>query len=302
MSKPRIELKGVIVPMLTPFQRNEDLNEEAVRHYTSWLIENGVHGLFPNSSMGEFPKLSIDERKRLIDLVVDEANGKVPVIAGTGDVSTRNTLTLTKYAKDAGANAALIVTPYYVHPSEDALYEHYKSISDQIDIPIAVYDIPEATGYSVRPELAARLADIENVVAIKDSSFDMTKFIRELRLAGDRVAVLQGSEYLFVSSLAMGGPGGILGIASACPSFVVKTYETYVRGDLNKAVEMQMQLVQLLDGLRSYDFTAAVMEAVTVRGISMGNVRRPGTPATRELEDSVRVILTEFDKNAKLRR
>jgi 4-hydroxy-tetrahydrodipicolinate synthase len=300
MSKPDIELKGVIVPMLTPFQRNEDLDEEAVRRYSRWLIESGVHGLFPNSSMGEFTKLSVEERKRLISIVVDETNGKIPVIAGTGDVSTRNTLTLTKYAKDAGADAAVVVTPYYVHPTEDALYEHYKSISDQIDIPIAVYDIPEATGYSVRPELVARLADLDNVVAIKDSSSDMTKFIRELRHVGDKVAVLQGSEYLFVPSLAMGGPGGILGIASACPSFVVKMYETYIKGNMSKAVEMQMQLVQLLDkfgqGLRSYDFTAAVMEAVTVRGIPMGNVRRPGTPVTKELEGSVKDILAEFDK------
>ena len=138
----------------------------------------------------------------------------------------------------------------------------------------------------------ARLADLDNVVAIKDSSCDMTKFVRQLRLVGDKVAVLQGSEYLFVPSLAMGGPGGVLGIASACPSFVVKMYETFIKGNMSKAVEMQMQLVQLLDkfgqGLRSYDFTAAVMEAITVRGIPMGNVRRPGTPVTKELEGSVR--------------
>jgi 4-hydroxy-tetrahydrodipicolinate synthase len=296
--KPKIDLKGVILPMLTPFKTNEELDEGALRRYTRWLIENGVHGLFPNSSMGEFPKLSVEERKRVMDIVVDEANGKVPVLPGTGDVSTRTTMSLTKHAKDAGADAAIIVTPYYCHPSEDALYNHYKSISDELDFPIAVYDIPEATGYSVRPELVARLAEIKNVVAIKDSSCDMTKFIRELQLVGGKVAVLQGSEYLFVPSLIMGAPGGILGIASACPSFTVQIYETFVKGNVKKAVEMQMKLVRLLDQFAEYDFITAVMQAVRIRGISLGNVRRPGSLATKEQETKVRETLSKFDKNA----
>ena len=295
--KPKIDLKGVIIPMLTPFKANEELDEGALRSYTSWLIEKGVHGLFPNSSMGEFPKLSVEERKRVIDIVVDEANGKIPVLPGTGDVSTKITMVLTKHAKDAGADVAIIVTPYYCQPSEDALYDHYKSISDELNFPIAVYDIPEATGYSVRPELVARLAEIENVVAMKDSSSDMTKFIRELRLVGDKITVLQGSEYLFVPSLIMGAPGGILGIASACPSFTVQIYETFVKGDVKKAVKMQMKLVRLIDRFAEYDFIVAVMQAIGIRGVPFGRGRRPRGLATKEQEKEIREILSNFDRN-----
>jgi len=292
--KPSLLLEGVIVPMVTPFKANEELDEEALRRLTSWLIENGVHGLFPNSSMGEFSKLSIEERKRVIDIVVDEANARVPVLPGTGDVSTKLALEMTRYAKDAGADAAVVVEPYYFKPSEEALFNHYKSINDEIDIPLIVYDIPSATGYQIQPEMVRRLADLGNVVAFKDSSGDMVKFLREIQLAGEKIAILQGYEYLFVPSLLMGAPGGILGIANACPRFMVDMYTAFKRGEIEEAVKMQKKLIQTLEVFIKYDYILAVKQAVGLQGIPLGEERRPSLPSKRGQEEAIRESLTKL--------
>lgn len=292
--KPSLVLEGVIVPMVTPFKADEELDEVALRRFTRWLIDNGVHGLFPNSSMGEFSKLSIEERKKVIDVVVDEADGKVPVLPGTGDVSTKLAMEMTKYAKDAGADAAVVVEPYYFKPSEEALFNHYETINEKVGIPLIVYDIPSATGYHIRPELVTRLADLENVVAFKDSSGDMVKFLREILLAGDKIAILQGFEHLFVPSLLMGAPGGILGIANACPRFIVDIYETFKKGEIKEAAEMQKRLIETLEVFGKYDYILAVKQAVGLQGISLGGVRKPSLPSEEGQEEEVRESLVKL--------
>jgi len=292
--KPKLLLEGIIVPMVTPFKADEELDEEALRRFTGWLIENGVHGLFPNSSMGEFPKLSIDERKRVIDIVVDEANGRVPVLPGTGDASTKLVLELTKHAKDAGADAAVVVEPYYFKPSEEALFDHYKTINDKIEIPLVVYDIPSCTGYQIQPEMAARLADLQNVVAFKDSSGDMVKFLREIQLAGEKISLLQGIEHLLVSSLLMDAAGGILGIANACPRFVATIYETFKKGEIKEAADMQKRLNATLEVLEKFDYVLAVKQAVGLQGIQLGRVRKPGLPSERGQVETVRDCLVKL--------
>jgi len=294
MGSRNLHLKGVIVPMLTPFKDDEELDEESIREYTGWLIESGVHGLFPNSSMGEAPKLILSERKKFIDIVVDEANGKVPVCAGAGEVSTKATIELTRHAKDAGADAVVIVEPYYIHPSEEALLDHYRTISEKVDIPIIVYDIPEATGYSLSAELVAELAEINNVVAVKDSSCDMMKFIREVRLAGDKIDVLQGAESLFVASLVMGGSGGILGIASACPRFTVEIYDEFIKGNVKKAVEMQMKLDRLINEFEKYNYIQAVKQAINLQGIRFGGIRKPDLPIKEKQKEEIKKILVQL--------
>jgi 4-hydroxy-tetrahydrodipicolinate synthase len=286
--------------MLTPFKDNEKLDEESIREYTRWLIESGVHGLFPNSSMGEAPKLLLNERKKIINIVVDEANGKVPVCAGTGEISTKATLELTKYAKDVGADAAVIVEPYYFHPSKEALLDHYRTISEKVDIPIIVYDIPEATGYSLSPELVTELTEISNVKAIKNSSCDMIKFIREVRLVGDKISVLQGAESLFVASLVMGGAGGILGIASACPRFTVEIYDEFIKGNIKKAVDMQMKLDCLVNEFEKYNYIQAVKQSINLQGIRFGGIRKPDLPLKEKQKEDIKRVLLQLDFLSKI--
>ena len=289
-SKPILE--GVIVPMLTPFKDNEEIDEKALRQLTNWLIDNGVHGLFPNSSMGEFAKLFIEERKRVIDIVVDETNGRVPVLPGTGDVSTKIVMDMTKYAKDAGVDAVVVVSPYYGKPMEEALFNHYKFINDNIDIPIVVYDIPTCTGYSIKPELAARLADLDNVIAFKDSSGDMNKVLWTIQYVGDKISILQGFETLFVPTLLMGAQGGILGTANWCPRFMVDMYDTFKRGEIKEAAEMQKKLLQAIYILRKNNLSAK--QAAGLQGISLGRSRKPSLPPKVGHEEDVRKSLIKL--------
>lgn len=164
-----------MVPHITPFRQNGEIDEEALRRCVDFWIENKIGGLVPCGSNGEAPYLSIDDRNRVVEIVVDEANGKVPVIAGTGSLSTEDTILLTKNAKDLGADAALVVTPFFFKLSDRELMAHYKSIVESVDIPMLLYNVPKFTGFNLEPRLVADLARLENVVGIKDSGGNLVK-------------------------------------------------------------------------------------------------------------------------------
>lgn len=290
--KFKTELKGVIVPMLTPFKENGDLNVDALKVLTEWLIEQGVHGLFPVSSVGEAAKLSMEEKKTVIKTVVDAANGRVPVIPGTGFPDARRTLQLTKFAQDVGADAALIVEPYYQKPSAEALYNYYKTINDFVkDFPLVLYNIPLFAGYELTPELVARCADLENVVAIKDSGGDMSKFNFMLYMAGMKIAILQGIDLLLLPSLVIGSPGGMVGGANVAAKMEVEMYNAFIEGNFEKARKIHDKLVPLWHILGGYGtFPVAYKEAVTMIGIPMGPARKPAEP----LKDAERKKLKEI--------
>lgn len=295
--KPKIELKGVIVPMLTPFEDNGDLNVDSLRMLTDWLIEQEVHGLFPISSIGEAAKLSMEEKKTIIKIVVDAANGRVPVIPGTGFPDDRRTLQLTKYAHDSGADAALIVEPYYQKPSAEALYNYYKAINDAVkDFPLILYNVPPFAGYELTPELVAKCADLENVVAIKDSGGDMSKFNFMLHLAGKKIAVLQGIDILFLPSLTIGSPGGMIGGANVAARLEVEIYNAFVQGKLEKAKEVHDKLLPLWYVLSGYGkFPVPFKEAVTMMGIPMGPARKPAEPLKYGQRKKLEDILKECE-------
>jgi len=293
--KPEISLKGVVVPMLTPFKENGDLNTDALRMLTDWLIEQGIHGLFPVSSIGEAAKLSMDEKKTIIKTVVDVTNGRVLVVPGTGFPDERRTVQLTKYAQDVGADAALIVEPYYQKPSVEALYDYYKTINDSIkDFPLVLYNIPIFAGYELTPELVAKCADLENVVGIKDSGGDISKFNFMLHLAGDRIAVLQGIDLLFLPSLAIGSPGAMIGGGNVAAKPEVQMYNAFIDGDLKKARSIHEKLVPLWLVLGGYGtFPVSYKEAVTMLGIPMGPARKPAEPLMDDQRKKMKETLTQ---------
>jgi 4-hydroxy-tetrahydrodipicolinate synthase len=293
--KPKIELKGVIVPMLTPFKENGDLNINALKMLADWLVGQGVHGLFPVSTVGEAAKLSVEEKKSIIKSVVDIANDRVPVIAGTGFPDERRTIELTKYAHDVGAAAAIIVEPYYQKPSVEALYEYYETINDSIkDFPIVLYNIPSFAGYELTPELVAKCADLENVVGIKDSSGDIAKFNSMLYLAGDKIAVLQGVDALFFPSLTIGSPGGMMGGANVVAKMEVDIYNAFAKGDFEKARKIHARLLPIWLALSGYGtFPVSLKEATTMMGIPMGPARKPTEPLSNALTNKLREILRQ---------
>ncbi|HDJ89226.1 MAG TPA: dihydrodipicolinate synthase family protein, partial [Thermoprotei archaeon] len=215
------ELKGLIVPMITPFNEKGEIDEDGLRQITEWLIHSGVNGLFPNSSTGEAAKMTLDERKKVMKIVVDEANGKVPVFPGTGDPSTKNTLELTKYAEDIGADGVVVVAPYYFKPDESSLIEHYKSICSATRIPIMLYNIPQSTGYSLSINVIVKLAKIKNIFAMKDSSSNMIYFHKIILSTRGELLLFQGSEFLLLPSLVIGASGGVLGMGNICPKLIL---------------------------------------------------------------------------------
>jgi len=280
--------------MVTPFDKDEEVDEKAARGLTDWLIEEGVHAIFPNGSTGEMPKLKIDERKRMIDLVVDQTNGRVPVIAGTGDAATKHAVELMRYAKDAGADAAVAMVPFFWRYTPEVIMDHYKTISESVDLPVVLYDNP-ATNNILSAELVAKIVDeVPSVVALKDSSFDMVKLSKEIHSVGDRIAIIQGIEQLLVPSLLIRASGGIPGIGNFCARFMVDMYNKFVNGQLQEAAQMQAKLFALCNATERYGFEEFIKEALALLGHPVGQVRKPSRTLSPEERDEIRRILTQF--------
>jgi len=289
------ELKGIIVAMVTPLTPNGELDETTLKSHIKFLLENGVHGLFPCGSAGEGPKLTVDERKKMIDIVVAEADGKVPVIPGTGGITTDEAVRVTVYARDAGADAGLIVPPYYYHPSEKALYEHYETIAKRTDFPIVLYNIPSLAGYSLKPEFIARCIEgIPGIVAVKDSSYDMTKFEEILHFVGQKVSVLQGADTLILPSLLMGAKGAMVSDANVAPRLFVDIYEMFMRGDPKRAVEAQLKAVLLDRHLGYNDYVVSTKEALALIGRPVGPPRKPSYTISEEDKAQMKTILRKL--------
>ena len=198
-----MEIKGIIPAMVTPLKKDETLDEDGLREVINYLIESGVHGIFCCGSQGEIYSLRDEERRRVVEVTVDEVNGRVPVYAGTGEVTTEKVIDLTRYAKDVGADAASIITPYFIRPSSEELYMHYRKIAEAVDIPIILYNNPGRTGVNLDVSVVSRLAKIDNIVGIKDSSGDLTLTAEYIRQTPERFSVIAGRDSLILATLSL---------------------------------------------------------------------------------------------------
>ena len=267
--------KGVMPPHITPFKHNGEIDEEALRQCVNFWIENKVSGLVPCGSNGEAPYMSREDRSKVIRIVVDQSNGKVPVIAGTGSLSTEETVHLTEDAKDAGADAALIVTPFFFRLSDEELFEHYKAIVESVDLPVILYNVPKFTGFNLEPRVVAKLAQLENVVGIKDSSGNIGQIGETIRLVGDKLSVLAGTGDLIYPTLMLGGKGAIVAVANAAPRQCSEIYEAFLRGEHEKARNIQLRLLPLNDALTRKYGVVACKEALSIMGKPAGVPKRP---------------------------
>jgi len=294
--KPKIELKGVIVPMLTPMKENEELDLDGAKILAEWLIEKGVHGIFPVSNVGEAGKLSMEERKTLIKVVVDSVNGRIPVIAGVGFPDAKRTIELTRYAMDVGADAALIMPPYgCLKPSDEALYDYYKTINDAVDeFPLILYNIPAIVHYELSPELVARCADLSNVVAIKDSGGDIKKLAFMCRLAGEKIKIFSGLDILFLPSLVVGAAGGFLGGGNFAADIEVNLYNAFVNGDLKRAIELHQRIVTFWMGVMEIGkLISSLKLATSLVGVPVGPERKPAERLTENEVQRIKIALEE---------
>lgn len=290
-----MEIKGIIPAMVTPLDAGEELNEEALRQLVNYLIEGGVHGLFPVGSQGEFYALTPEEKQRVWEIVVEEAAGRVPVYAGTGAIATREVIALNKLAERAGVDAVSIITPFYVRPNQEELYSHYVAIADATSLPVLLYNNPGRTGgVNLPAELVARLAEHPNIVGIKDSSGDLTLSAEYIRRTDDDFAVLMGRDTLIYAGLLYGAKGAIAASANVVPVLVVEIYQAFVEGDLTRAMEAQMRLAPLRLAFGLGTFPVVVKEALNLIGIGAGPTRGPVGSISPESQEELKRILQEL--------
>lgn len=272
-----VEIKGVIVPLLTPMNADETINEKELRNQVNHQIESGIHALFPLGTNGEAYILSSKEKEQVLKIVVDEAKGRVPVYGGTGCVSTKETIELSLKAKEIGIDVLSIITPSFAAASQDELYEHYKEVAKAVDLPIVLYNIPARTGNALAPATVEKLSKIPNIVGVKDSSgnFDnMLQYIEKTRYRKD-FAVLSGNDSLILWCLLAGGRGGIAGCANVFPSTMASIYDTFVAGDLEKAREIQDSIRSFRDCFKFGNPNTIVKTAVSLLGYPVGKCRKP---------------------------
>jgi len=286
-----LEVKGIIPAMITPMNDSEEIDEAGMRELINYLIDSGVHGIFICGSQGESYALTEEEKKRIINIVVDEVNGRIPVYAGTGATTTKASIRLSKYAEDAGADAVTIVTPYFIKPSQDELYMHYRRIAESIDIPVLIYNNPGRTGVNLEAETVRRLAEIDNIVGIKDSSGDLTLTAQYIMECPKEFAVLAGRDSLILATLLYGGKGAVAATANVAPKLVVEIYESFMRGDLEKARELQFKLLPLRLAFNLGTFPAVVKEAMNILKRPSGPARSPVSSLPEDKRQRLKSIL-----------
>ena len=290
-----VEIRGIIPPIITPMNEDESINEEELRRQVNRQIEAGVHGLFPFGTNGEGYILSEKEKEQVLSAVVDEAKGRVPVYAGTGCIGTKDTNRQSRKAKELGADVLSIITPSFAAASQNELYEHYKAVAEAVDLPIVLYNIPARTGNALAPATVAKLAQIDNIVGVKDSSgnFDnMLQYIEQTREI-DHFAVLSGNDSLILWNLLAGGVGGIAGCANVYPKNMAAIYDCFIAGDLKGARQAQDAIRSFRNCFKYGNPNTIVKTAVSLLGYPVGKCRAPFNQVPQEGIEAIRKVLEE---------
>ena len=285
--------KGILCAMSTPFTSDgERLDEQAMRRLIDWLISEGVHGIIPLGSTGEFASQDEDERKRAAELTIEHVNGRVPVVVHTADISTRKVVMYSKHAEKAGAAGLMIVPPYYEPLSEDEMFAHYQAVSDAVSIPIMVYNIPSAAGVDMGPAFVDRLAAIERVTMLKDSTGNALTLQDTIEVCGDRIDVFNGWDSLSFLGMAAGAVGCVWGAANVMPRQCVELYELVVeRGDLAAARELWRKMLPVCFFLEREGYVGGVKAGAAIAGMEIGPPRRPILPLTQAKREELAKLL-----------
>jgi 4-hydroxy-tetrahydrodipicolinate synthase len=267
--------KGAITALITPF-KNGKIDEKAFGDFVNWQIEQGIHGLVPCGTTGESPTLSHEEHNRVIDLCVEAAKGRVPVIAGTGSNSTDEAVMLSKHAKKAGADGILVATPYYNKPNQEGLFQHYKAINDAVEIPLVLYNIPGRSVIDMKDSTIARLAALKNVVGLKDATGDLSRVGSLLaELNGKDFCLLSGDDGTALAFNAEGGTGCISVTSNVAPKLVAKVQELCAAGDYKAALEIHKKLTPLHGAMFCDSSPAPAKYAAGKLGICENELRLP---------------------------
>ncbi len=269
---------GALVALVTPFIDGQ-LDEQGLKDLIEFQIKNGTHGIVPVGTTGESATLSFDEHKKVVDITVKIVNGRVPVVAGTGANSTLEAIDLTESARDSGADAVLSVVPYYNKPNQEGIYLHFKEIAEQVDIPMFLYNVPGRTVVNMLPETVARLAELDNVIGIKEASGSLEQVTDVLRSCPDDFIVLSGDDFTAMPSICVGTKGVISVVSNVYPQAMAALMETALEGDLVKANELNRKLFPLMKLMFAAPSPAPAKKGAELLGkIKDGTPRLPMAP------------------------
>ena len=296
-----LAIKGIIVPILTPMNpEDESINLDEFSNQIERQIAGGVHGIFPFGTNGEGYILSLKEKEELLEAAVDQVKGRVPVYAGSGCISTRDTVYMSKRAEELGADALSIITPSFALASQKELYDHYVEVAKHVNIPIILYNIPPRTGNKILPETVEQLArDVDVIVGAKDSSGDLDNlmaYIERTRDVGKNFAVLAGNDGNILKCLKAGGAGGIAGRANLYPRTVSSIYDLFVSGKVDEAQAAQDSVATLQRVFKYGNPNTIIKKAVALMGYPVGDCRKPFNYLCEEGIEELKAVLRENEE------
>jgi 4-hydroxy-tetrahydrodipicolinate synthase len=286
----KTKFRGSYTALVTPF-KNGSIDEAAFRSLVSWQIEEGTHGLVPVGTTGESPTLSHDEHKHVVEWCIDEAKGRVPVIAGAGSNSTKEAIELAQHAEKAGADAVLVVTPYYNKPNQEGLYQHFKAINDAIGIPIIIYNIPARSIVDMSVDTMARLFELKNIAGVKDATANIVRVSQQRAAMGEDFNQLSGEDATVLGYMAHGGHGCISVTANVAPKLCSQFQEACMQGAFDTALQIQDRLMPLHDAMFCEASPAPVKYAASLLGMSSDEVRLPMMAATDAARAKVKAAM-----------
>jgi 4-hydroxy-tetrahydrodipicolinate synthase len=290
-----MELKGSIVALITPFKDGK-VDETSVRNLIKWHLDSGTHGILVAGTTGESATLEEEEKRRLLEIALEEAKGKVPVIVGTGTNNTKKVLETTKMAEEIGADAALIVAPYYNKPTQKGLYEHYAYIAKNVKIPIIIYNVPGRTSVNILPDTTAKLAEIDNIVAIKEACGDLKQVSELLLKCPKDFVILSGDDFTAYPTVALGGKGVISVAANIMPREMAELMEAGLSGDVKKGQELHLKLYPLFKAMFIETNPVPAKTALWLMGkIETPEVRLPLSSMTEASVEKLKDILKNYN-------
>ena len=286
--------QGSMVALVTPFKEGK-VDEKKLGELVDFHIKNGTDIIVPCGTTGESATLSFEEHERVVEVVIDKAKGKVSVIAGTGSNNTVEALKLTRHAKEAGADGALVITPYYNKPTQRGMYLHFEKIAKEVDIPIVLYNVPGRTSVNLLPETVAKLAKIKNIVGIKEASGDLKQASDIVGLCGDKFDLISGDDFITLPMLALGGKGVISVVANLVPAEMAALIDEFNKGNLEKTKEIHYKIFPLCKAMFIETNPGPVKTAMALQGLlDTPELRLPLAPMSKENVEKLKKVLMDF--------
>ncbi len=287
---------GIIPPIVSPFDEKGKFNEKVYRTLIDRLIEGGVHGIFPLGTTGEFYAFSVAESKTVLEITMDQVNGRVPVYAGANNITTRGTIELVQIAQECKVDAVSVLTPMFISQTQQELIHFYTDIAGSTDLPVIIYNNRPKTNVHVEPRTIAELAEIENIVGVKDSTGDFTNTAEYIRLTrgNDNFGVLLGRDTLIHAGLCHGAVGAIASCANVAPRIAADIYDKYVAGDIEGSLEAQLLFAPLRIATNMGSFPQVIKEGLELQGVPVGNCLEPIRPLSTVERETLRSVLSDM--------